>query len=121
MLGVDLVGSRRIWPAHVGCLVGPDGSCRIQKDRLDDQGASDTTSDGKALREARDSLETGPRIPWRVFSKLESGEQADLKQRFPGLVEDSLWQRDLLGPPSGGRPAGWQDLMPWERKLSPFD
>jgi hypothetical protein len=31
MLGVDLVGSRR-----------------IQKDRLDDQGASDTTSDGKA-------------------------------------------------------------------------
>ena len=24
MLGVELVGSRRIWPAHVGCLVGPD-------------------------------------------------------------------------------------------------
>jgi hypothetical protein len=75
----------------------------------------------KALREAQDSLETGPRIPWQVFSKLESGEQADLKQRFPGLVEDSLWQRDALGPPSGGRPAEWQDLMPWERKLSPFD
>jgi hypothetical protein len=29
MLGVDLDGSRRIWPAHVGCLVGPDGSRRI--------------------------------------------------------------------------------------------
>ena len=28
MLGVDLVGSRRISPAHVGCLVGPDGSRR---------------------------------------------------------------------------------------------
>jgi hypothetical protein len=26
MLGVDLVGSRRIWPAQVGCLVGPDHS-----------------------------------------------------------------------------------------------
>jgi uncharacterized glyoxalase superfamily protein PhnB len=37
MLGVDLVGSRRIQPAHVECLVGPDGSRRIQKDRLDDQ------------------------------------------------------------------------------------
>jgi len=31
MLGVELVGSRRIWPAHVECLVGPDGSRRIQK------------------------------------------------------------------------------------------
>jgi hypothetical protein len=52
MLGVDLVGSRRIWPAHVGYLVGPDGSRRIQTDRLDDQmddqGASDRTSDAKA-------------------------------------------------------------------------
>jgi hypothetical protein len=52
MLGVDLDGSRRIWPAHVGCLVGPDGSRRIQKDRLDDHrddpGTSDTKSDGKA-------------------------------------------------------------------------
>jgi len=42
-------GSRRIWAAHVECLVGPDGSRRIQTDRLDDhrddQGASDRTSD----------------------------------------------------------------------------
>jgi hypothetical protein len=75
----------------------------------------------ETLMEARNSLQTGPCIPWQVFSKLESGEQADLKQRFPRLVEDSLWQRDPLGPPSGERPAGWQDLMPWERKLSPFD
>jgi hypothetical protein len=29
-------GTSRIEPAHVGCLVGPDGSRRIQKDRLDD-------------------------------------------------------------------------------------
>jgi hypothetical protein len=52
MLGVDLDGSRRIEPAHVGWPVGPDGSRRIQTDRLDDQmdnqGASDTESDGKA-------------------------------------------------------------------------
>jgi hypothetical protein len=36
----------------VGCVVGPDGSRRIEKDRLDDQmddqGASDTESDAKA-------------------------------------------------------------------------
>jgi hypothetical protein len=37
MLGIDLVGSRRIYPAQVGCPVGPDGSRRIQTDRLDDQ------------------------------------------------------------------------------------
>src|SRR5829696_935367 len=37
MLGVDLDGSRRIWPAHGGWPVGPDGSQRMQKDRLDDQ------------------------------------------------------------------------------------
>jgi hypothetical protein len=52
MLGVGLIGSRRIEPAHVGCLVGPDGSGRIQTDRLDDhrddQSASDRKSDAKA-------------------------------------------------------------------------
>jgi hypothetical protein len=37
MLGVDLVGSRRIWPAHVGCAVGPDGSRPVLSDRLDAQ------------------------------------------------------------------------------------
>jgi hypothetical protein len=37
VLSVDLVGSRRIWPAHVGWVVYPDGSRRIPSDRLDDQ------------------------------------------------------------------------------------
>jgi hypothetical protein len=37
VLYVGLVGSSRIWPAHVGGLVGPDGSRRILSDRLDDQ------------------------------------------------------------------------------------
>jgi hypothetical protein len=54
MLGVGLDGSRRIQPAHVGWPFGPDGSRRIQKDRLDDhrddQSASDTKSDGKASK-----------------------------------------------------------------------
>jgi hypothetical protein len=30
-------GSRLIWPAQVGGLVGPDGSRRVPSDRLDDQ------------------------------------------------------------------------------------
>jgi hypothetical protein len=37
VLYVDLVGSRRIWPAHVGGVVDPDGSRRVPSDRLDDQ------------------------------------------------------------------------------------
>jgi hypothetical protein len=37
MLGIYLDGSRRIEPAHVGCLVGPDGSKRVLSNRLDDQ------------------------------------------------------------------------------------
>src|SRR5215216_5848093 len=53
MLGVDLDGSGRIEPAHVGCTVGPDGSRRIQKDRLDDQmddqGPSDRESDAASI------------------------------------------------------------------------
>jgi len=36
MFGVDPDGSRRIDPAHVGGLFGPDGSRRVQEDRLDD-------------------------------------------------------------------------------------
>jgi hypothetical protein len=52
MLGVGLDGSRRIEPAHVGSLVVQTSSRRMQKDRLDDhrndQGASDSESDGKA-------------------------------------------------------------------------
>jgi hypothetical protein len=57
MFGVSLDGSRRIQAAHVGCAVGPDGSRRIQKDRLDDhrddQGASDRMSDGQISNRGR--------------------------------------------------------------------
>ena len=37
VLCAELVGSRRIWAAQVGCLVDPDGSRRHLSDRLDDQ------------------------------------------------------------------------------------
>jgi hypothetical protein len=65
MIRVDLDGSRRIEPAHVGRLVGRDGSRRIQKDRLDDhrddQSASDTESDGKG----KPSVAVGREEGWR--------------------------------------------------------
>jgi hypothetical protein len=37
VLSVDLVGSRQIWPAHVGRVVDLVGSRRVPSDRLDDQ------------------------------------------------------------------------------------
>jgi hypothetical protein len=37
VLCVELVGPRRICPAHVGCVVGRVGSRRVPSDRLDDQ------------------------------------------------------------------------------------
>ena len=43
VLYVDLVGSRRIWPAHVGWVVGPDGSRPVPSDRLDDQPPGSST------------------------------------------------------------------------------
>jgi hypothetical protein len=51
VLCVDLVGSRRIWPAHVGRVVDPDRSRRIPSDCLDDQTddqAHKTASSGDA-------------------------------------------------------------------------
>jgi hypothetical protein len=52
VLCVDLVGSRGIWPAHVGWVVDLVGSRRVPSDRLDDQtddqGPSDIRSDAKA-------------------------------------------------------------------------
>jgi hypothetical protein len=46
VLRVGLVGSRRICAAQVECLVDPGGSRRNPSDRPDDQGASETKSDG---------------------------------------------------------------------------
>jgi hypothetical protein len=53
MLSVEQDGPGRILAAHVGCAVGPDGSRRTQKDRLDDHRddhrAFDSRSNGCAL------------------------------------------------------------------------
>ena len=56
VLSVDLVGSRRIWPAHVGCLVDRVGSRRVPSDRLDDQ------TDDQARPAARPPDRRRPRL-----------------------------------------------------------
>ena len=68
MLGVELDGSRRIWPAHAGCPVGPDGSRRIQKYRLDDhrddQGPSDNYRIARRLASDATAVAVAP-LRWR--------------------------------------------------------
>ena len=68
MLRVDLVGSRRTWPAHVGCVVGPDGSRRVPSDRLDDQ-TEDQAAGQQAPRPAR-LQEAGHRVE-RAADRVE--------------------------------------------------
>jgi hypothetical protein len=59
VLCVDLVGSNRIWPAHVGRLVGPDGSRTVPSDRLDDQ-----TDDQASQAAPRAESLARPRAEW---------------------------------------------------------
>ena len=83
MLGVDLDGTGRVLPAHVGCLVDPDGSRRTQTDRLDDhrddQSASDKESDGKAtglpLRRAA--------VAWEPACDLGGGQRGQITVYTP--------------------------------------
>jgi hypothetical protein len=56
VLCVDLVGSRRIWAAHVGCVVDPGGSRRVLSDRLGDQ------TDDQAIQAARPPDRRRPRL-----------------------------------------------------------
>jgi hypothetical protein len=139
MLGVDLVGSRRIWPAQVGCRVGLDGSRRIQKDRLDDQmddqGASDRKSDAKASnsccrppnsgddRPARpppdrvDRLTAGPRFtPSSWAAPFRAGPSFD-RRALTELLQSAGGARSPLRPRAHRRPqtgAAWPTIR-WPR------
>jgi Single-strand binding protein family len=77
-LGVNLDGPRRIQPAHVGCLVGPDGSRRIQTDRLDDQmndqGAYDKN---RMARQAGDPPFKGQGFTHRQAAQLSACSAGD--------------------------------------------
>jgi hypothetical protein len=98
ILRVGLVGSRRIEPAHVGRRVGPDGSRRIQKDRLDDQmddqGASDRKSDGKASNDAESDGRAAsiPAPPWPSCGVPRDTPAAGLA----GAVESTPCRSEVL-------------------------
>jgi hypothetical protein len=81
MLGVGLVGSRPIEPAHVGCLVGPDGSRRIQTDRLDDHRDDQAhPTNNRMARQAR---------------------EVETSRRQGDLLDDELMTSAQLGRPPG--------------------
>jgi hypothetical protein len=99
VLYVDLVGSRRIWPAHVGWVVDPDGSRRVPSDRLDDQPddqASDAAS-GHAARFMENQGEPEPLSPWvgrgACAPVLHTGRPCF-------LASTPLWGCSLVVPPN---------------------
>jgi hypothetical protein len=77
VLCVGLVGSRRIWPAHVACPVGPDGSRRILSDRLDDQTDDQTVGRGALGTPCHnDYCGAGTRYSiWRCLADRRDSEQ----------------------------------------------
>jgi hypothetical protein len=71
VLYVDLVGSRRIWPAHVAGLVDLVGSRQVPSDRLDDQAAG--RRDPRSPRPRRPLVERAPDIPSGDGCRLPHG------------------------------------------------
>jgi hypothetical protein len=112
VLCVDLVGSRRIWPAHVGGLVDPDGSRRNPSDRLDDQPddqASQAASDpGPTEHELSSVASSGP------------GQLTFRRRRERGggwLGRAPTWRRKLRSQ----RTAQCSTPLPsWKRKAAPL-
>jgi hypothetical protein len=70
MIGVDLVGSRRIEPAHVGCLVSPDGSRRLQSElRLTERpGHGAELADEAAIDGFSPSIAVGDKFPSEAWA-----------------------------------------------------
>ena len=99
VLSVDLVGSRPIWPAHVGRVVDLVGSRRIPSDRLDDQ-ADDQASHavpGRADESGtRFSVWSSP--PFSSFSDpLSMGQRLRIHRRLDGCTSwvpaDRQWRQ----------------------------
>jgi hypothetical protein len=93
VISVDLVGSRRIWAAHVGCFVDPGGSRRLPLDRLDDQ------TDDQAREEAQAAVSlapSGPATSWRgslahlIEDQLEDQPRASTTSHLPQPRPDDV-------------------------------
>jgi hypothetical protein len=79
VLRVDPVRSRRIWPAHVGRLVDPDGSRPVPSDRPDDQ------TDDQAVRHGALDHQTIA-TTWsehQMFHLATLTDRRDSEQRAP--------------------------------------
>src|SRR5215218_352905 len=91
VLCVDLVGSRRIWPAHVGWVVDLVGSRRVPSDRLDDQ-TDDQAAGGaetSATQTTATTVELAPDIPsgdawWIATRTTTSGCRGQSQSRRVG-------------------------------------
>jgi hypothetical protein len=104
VLCVDLVGSRPIWAAQVGCLVDPDGSRTVPSDRLDDQ--TDDQAPRSLPRHSRRHVGPGDRI---LNLAIDPHEVMRVTRReFGGRPSSHLGQQQLLQGKQlwlGGSPA----------------
>jgi hypothetical protein len=102
VLCVDLVRSRQIWAAHLGCPVDPDRSSRVPPDRLDDQ------RDDQPRRDERGRVRTGTsRSDCRRRNPCNHGPQDPQAGSVKGVqlvVEDIDAVREALA--SRGVPVG---------------
>ena len=114
MLGVALDGSRRIEPAHVGCLVGPDGSRRIvwMIKRMIKGHPTENRITRRCTQEAG-QVRSSPtwaaptRMPRVRFEgdgegggdgRALAGSGADLPVRRPSRPADASWQAEVVEP-----------------------
>jgi hypothetical protein len=94
VLRVGLVNSRRIWAAHVECLLGPYGSRRNPSSRLDDQ--ADVRAPGRERTAAGDHGEARTEHPDRADAPQDRGRPP----RIPPCSSASSPADRSPGPPS---------------------
>src|SRR4029453_8509870 len=109
VLCVDLVGSRPIWPAHVGWPVGLDGSRRVLSDRLgdqaDDQARGNVLAPFRCAGQALDDLGSPGRAA-NPTSSAQGGGQAAASV----VGSTGYWDRQAFMPP-------WSASACWKPSL----
>jgi hypothetical protein len=109
VLYVDLVGSRPIWPAHVGWPLGLDGSRRVLSDRLgdqaDDQARGNVLAPFRCAGQALDDLGSPGRAA-NPTSSAQGGGQAAASV----VGSTGYWDRQAFMPP-------WSASACWKPSL----
>src|ERR687891_1802843 len=104
VLCVDLVGSRGIWPAHVGCVVDPDGSRGVPSDRLDDQTVRQITAPVRPSTNPSSAASSGR---WQLSLGVCRNGSAGLAGEGADLAEEAQVVAD--GPSSMPLPS-WKRM-----------